>query len=394
MKKQLRIKTGLFVGLLTFALSMGIFIACKDNKEVVSDEVQQATNSYLKFDGKALSHVNADFRKIEAGNGYEKEFNILMTSISSPNMVSILSKLNTNFKINEDLNKANLIVIYLKKDVLSNISLNEVAGISVWQSIEKGISSHRLYRLNKENILELDTKYSVNTGKLLNRDINYLAISVLKDNPNINWVAYSVTNENYRTSSLEKPYIPDFTRLVINNSDVILSQASVMSCAGACPGAGSGCNPLGICESTIPTCLLTNLDAISKGRLATHLNLDIARNIRDNYMSKSTLGNQYISYYDKLSQVINNLDVRTSEKSLTDYWTMYNDLISIVETLKEGDSRKVVLNKEKKDRFLEMINYYRPISANKEYQTILTRIETDLKNISEKPKSEVLNIIE
>ncbi len=167
-----------------------------------------------------------------------------------------------------------------------------------------------------------------------------------------------------------------------------------MSCDGACPGVGSGCNPLGICESTIPTCLLTNLDAISKGRLTTHLNLDIARDIRDNYMSKSKMGNQYVLYYDKLSQVINNLDTRTSDKSLSDYWTMYNDLISIVETLKEGDSRKVVLDKEKKDRFLEMIAYYKPISANKEYQTILTQIETDLKNISEKSKMEVLNVIE
>jgi len=79
---------------------------------------------------------------------------------------------------------------------------------------------------------------------------------------------------------------------------------------------------------------------------------------------------------------------------LNDYWTVYNDLISIVETLKEGDSRKVVLDEEKKDRFLEMIAYYKPISANKEYQAILNQIETDLKNISEKPKKEVLNIIE
>jgi hypothetical protein len=398
MKNQLCIKkwsAGLFVALLTFALSMGIFIACKDDKEVVSNEVQEVTNSYLRFDGKALNHVNADFRKIKAGDGYEKEFNILMTSISSPNMDNILSKLKTNFKINEDFDKANLIVIYLKKDALSNVSLDEVAGVSIWQSKDKGVSSHKLYRLNNENILELDPKYSVNTGKLLNRDINYLSISVLKNNPNINWVAYSITNDNYRTSSLEKPYIPDFTRLVMNYSDVILSQAAVMSCsADGCGGAGSGCDPIGGCESTVPTCLLTNLDVINKGRLTTYLNLDIARDIRDNYMSKSKMGNQYVLYYNKLSQVINNLDTRTSDKSLNDYWTMYNDLISIVEKLKEGDSQKVVLDEEKKDRFLEMIAYYKPISANKEYQAILNQIETDLKNISEKPKKEVLNIIE
>ncbi len=119
MKKQLHPKKwsiSLSISLLTFSIVIGISIACKDNKDIVINEVQQTTsNSYLKFDGKELNHVNADFRKIKEGDGYDKEFNILMTSISSPNMANILSKLNKNFKLNEDLSNTNLVVVYLKK---------------------------------------------------------------------------------------------------------------------------------------------------------------------------------------------------------------------------------------------------------------------------------------
>lgn len=384
---------------MTITLCIGIIIACKNNVEDISSEAQAIKSSYLKFDGKNLDHVNANFRKIKKDDGYEKEFNILMTSITSSNMDIILSKLKTNFKIKENFDKANLVIIYLKNDALSNVSLDEVAGVSIWQSLGNGINSHKLYRLNSNNILELDPTYSVNTGKLINRDINYLSISVLKNNPNINWVAYSTTNENYSTSSLEKPYIQDFTHVVINNSDVILTQATVMGCStDGCPGAGGSCNPLGGCDSLIPNpgggCLLTNLDINSKGRISSKLNLDIARDIRDNYMSKSTVGNRYINYYEKISQIVNSLDTRTTDKSLTDYMTMYNDLVSIIETLKEGSSADIVLDIEKKGRFLEMIEYYRPISKNKEFQTILNQIEIDLKNISEKPRKDVLNIIQ
>jgi hypothetical protein len=70
MKKQLRIKkwsAGLLLGFCFLTLSTIVFVACKENNEVISSQEKQITLSvsYLKFEGKALNHLNAETRVIE-----------------------------------------------------------------------------------------------------------------------------------------------------------------------------------------------------------------------------------------------------------------------------------------------------------------------------------------
>lgn len=95
MKKQLLIKkwsAGLFVGLLTFALSMGIFIACKDDKEVVSNEVQEIPSnsfSYLKFTNLALKHINASINTIPKDGNAPNDVQQLRTEIADEDMNNI-----------------------------------------------------------------------------------------------------------------------------------------------------------------------------------------------------------------------------------------------------------------------------------------------------------------
>jgi hypothetical protein len=379
-------------------LSISIFFACQ-KKEDLQFNSNNLPGSYLKFAGESLTHVNADIRKINSGDGYEKDINILMTAVSTKNMTSILGKLKTQFPLTAKIDNPELLVVYLKNNELTDVTLKNIAGISVWEPIKDKISFHRFFRVTKENRLEEDPKYSVNTGGVLNRDINYLAINHLSNYKSINWVAYRVDKKNLRVSSEGSPKILDFTKAVINNSNVVLTGGALMVCAAAnppCPGAGDGCNPIGECMSWDGApggCILNSIEKASNGRLSSNLGLEVARDIRDNFMSKSSVGKKYTESYEKLSQIIINIDTRESNKKLSDYWQMYTDITGIINTIKNGENGEVVVHQDEKTRFLEMIKYYRPISSNKEFQTILNQIEEDLNKLTLKKRTEVLDFI-
>lgn len=106
--------------------AFGVF-SCKESSDVVNQDNQPTTsNSFLKFEGRDLSHTNALFRKVKKGDSYIAPFNVLNTGVTSENLSYILSKTISLLHL-EPLNdidkKPELIVFYLKDENLSNVKL-------------------------------------------------------------------------------------------------------------------------------------------------------------------------------------------------------------------------------------------------------------------------------
>lgn len=392
----------LFGGLCLIVICIFGVFACKESSDVVNQDNQLTTsNSFLKFEGRDLSHTNALFRKVKKGDSYTAPFNVLNTGVTSENLSYIFSKTILSLHL-EQLNdidkKPELIVFYLKDENLSNVKLSNVVGVSIWFPKTESITEHRLFRLNKNNKFEIDSRFSVDCGTIINRDINYLAAILLKDEGTVNWVSYynaSLIVDNLALKNI-KPDLHNFSQAVMNNADFILGGNAVMSCAGEpCGGSGYGCNPIGDCESALPSCPLENLNNVSsRARLGYRADLSLARNIRDNVMNKTRKGREYINYYYKISEIAHVFDNETDEISNADQIMLSIKLFEIVEKMQYGKDNDIIIDYDTKEKALDVIKAYKKISTNGEFQRILSTIEKDVLVLTLKEKNKVISYIE
>jgi hypothetical protein len=384
--------------LLSLVIASVVF-ACKDNtKELDNNNSNTQNVSYLSFDGLALNHLNATKNNIAQGDGYIKPINILVTSVSSDNLTEITAK-SASFLNLEDLDNLKVnpefVVFYLKNENFTNVEFKNIVGISIWTSKGNNTTEHRLYRLNTSGKFELDKTFNSICNIVLKKDITYLATNVLKNEPSINWISYHSNNSNKaRKTIAADSELKTFRQIVMDNADYILTgaaQSDCTPCGYSCPGGY--CDSFNECQCSSATdCVKSDVITTAKSaRIANNLSLDISREIRDNTLSKSQKGKDYIDYYYKISAISNAYDV-VNVNNVYDHIALATDLIQVTNKF-NSTSKEVIIDNDLKNGILEMVNSYKEVSKNKEFQNILKTIETDVKNLSLKEKQAVLNYI-
>jgi hypothetical protein len=384
---------GFIVCLLTIVLSISIFIACKDTDEIVSGEIQtipENSTSYLKFNGKALNHENAEIMQTEnEKNGEILKFTILRSQISASDMSFVLSKIKNMSEIS-GIDKTDLIVFYTnKEDAIKNLTTNEVEGFSVFLPQTKGVHLHQLYSKNSSGTFDLKNDYTGSSDALTVNDLGYIGGTLFDNNSKVNIVSY-YTNK-YSSNGDEK--IQSFTKLTIDKADFVLSIKDVFGCASGCDGGGMDCDIApqggsGACHGLCGFLNTLNQTKSKNLRVASIFTSSNAYAVRDDLLMKSKRGKKYVDYYYKVSDIAWRFDA-INEKTLSKHINVATDIFKIADKLKKGIGSDVVVNEETSEKILSLIKDYRRISTNKEYQTILANVEKDLKFVTGKKKVEV-----
>jgi hypothetical protein len=384
--------------LLTFALSMGIFIACKDNKEVVSNEVQTIPSnsvSYLKFTNLILKHINASINTILKDGNAPNDIQQLRTEIADEDMNNITKTILGKFSgdILQENKKPETLIFYFSEGDIKNPNIDNIIAISFFVSKDKnGLREHHLYTRNNNDNFTLNENYTSSVGNFELGDVNLLASTILKDAKNVKWALYNRLNIKSNTSAQND----DFKKTILNNADFIPYASSITSpCGSVCAVNGSGnCDANGLCSSGGGGgCLASDLNTKSLRVRAKGLDMDFAHNFRDDVLSKTRKGNIYIDYYYKISKIAT-LNSAVSSDNLLEHINFAHKIYQTAQKFQEDSSNEIIIDEDTKNEFLNFIKYYKTLSNNKEYQQILSDLENDFKDLSGKTRAKVITYLD
>ncbi len=400
MKKQLmhnKRKFFLISGIFTFLVIATIFVSCKENSGRVSNEISPLNDSYLKFEGEYLDHLNAV--KVKQTKDLNKPITYLSSELSIKDFKRILSMIPTNFS-NEKIEK---IIFYSNDDDLFDIKTNNIKAFSVFLSENNKYHIHHLFK-KKGNTFTEDENYTVRANHSLEYgDINQLAFSLMEDENSINWVLFKPKGANFKT--VLSQVTSDFKRNVINNSKTLLVGEALSPCRSAtesCPNMDygatcreDGCYSGGGEEEDGPgddgeDCPRNEADATArKVRISTKgLDSDFAYNFRDNFLKKTEKEKKYVTYYYKISRISSVYD-GINVQNIADRVAFVKAMYKVAHTLVEGADDDIVFDEGTTAISLKTLNEYSKLSNNKEYKEILKDIEKDVKQFSKKTKKEI-----
>ena len=396
-------------------LVASIVFACKesqDDKEILKktpEELGLGGTSYLKFENISIDHVNANKISSLAGEGYEKPINNLTTEISSKSMASITEKLDKIEGFDKAISSKLLnTIFYLKNANLEKIKMEDVEAVSIILFQGENSAKHVLFKRAKENPSNfiVDDTYTTicDQNQVSATDISYIAGTALKNYSSVNWVRYIDIEElsNMKPIVNNSEVNKNLKKIAINNATFLLSKKANPNCVAVCQIQAEGdCihpDPNSSRWDYDQPCLLEK--SIEKGktvnkssRIAQIFELDNIRDIRDNYMVKTEKGKEYIDYYDKMTQVSEAFDV-INVSNAYEHLIVAQELMGVMKTLVSGKKSEIVIDNEAKENYLKLINDYRKVTKNKEFQSMLNIFENDVKNLTSKNKESVMNYIQ
>lgn len=273
---------------------------------------------------------------------------------------------------------------------MSNVSFESIGAIGYIFSDNLGRKQHRL--ILTDNKVKQDDRFNIASGEILTRDFNYIGTVLNINNGPIYWTCYTRESASRQRSKLRTlPMKFELTKAGMNYSNVILSSEAAYSCA-ACNNTGPGCNPVGDCMTTVPdpgecTAEMVAAQGSNFNNNFT-VDLDEIRAIRDNFMNSYAKTKKYIDYYYKIGRVAGTYQT-INPGTFQQHANVLTDVISSVRILR-GNSEIIVINNQQRDRFLSMINYYKNVSSNAEFQQILQSIERDVNSYSNITRSHFL----
>ena len=369
---------------------MGIFIACKDNKEVVSNEVQEVTNSYLKFDGKYLDHLNAV--KIEQVKDLDKPITHLSSEVSE----RIFENIKISLLKNSDISKIEKVILYTTDENLYDIKLENIKAFSIFSSEEKDYHTHHLFKKNNDTFSE-DKNYIVRANHSLEiGDINQLSYSLMENESSTKWVLFKVKTVGIRKESpIQRT--DEFKKVIINNAKTLLVGEGLSPCRSAsetCPNMdyGATCTEEGCISGGggDGPCSKEQTDETAMQARMTTKNFDsnFAYDFRDNFLKKSEKGKKYIDYYYKISRISSVYD-GVNMSNIKDRVKFVTAMYKVAHILIEGKDNDIVFDDSTTEVSLNTIKDYSKLSENKEYKEILKDIEKDVRQFSKKTKKEI-----
>lgn len=110
--------------------------------------------------------------------------------------------------------------------------------------------------------------------------------------------------------------------------------------------------------------------------------------IRDEILSLSTKGKQYIDFYYKLGYVFKVTETYTNKKAeMTEIMDFIDNKAAFFSSASLSD---VIYNQTEADTIKTLIISFKTVTSNIEYQQILSTLNTDLNNLTGKTKSDIL----
>ena len=376
-----------------------IVFSCTNENTTNSDESANLLKN-LTFSNELNDNSNLLNR---SNNDYERVY------VETDNINTIVEN-NFDFVQINNLSEIKWLISYStqKFSDFEDVFLNNINALSVYYITEDNKFKHILYQKNN-GTFEINNDFEglgstlilPNTLKSISKDINSANIAFLSiTNTNLSLDGVNLLEENANRNENEYSLLSadNLFIKVSDNNDVIsyrYSDCNPMNCDGppevGCkisgdPGGGLECR-----GDITDICITeeTNEEIQERNLSLQPLNLDIARNFRDNFLNNSNKGRLYIEYYYKINYILQGMDF-IKKVSLISEYELAIKLYSIINDIENAPNNQILINSDDNDFLVSHLNKMKSLSRNSEFISILDNLILDINNYTNKTKSEIL----
>lgn len=300
------------------------------------------------------------------------------------------------------------IVIYCDKYLDdSRIEYESIGGLSIY-SYQDGVIRHNLFKKDDSGLMIEDKAYDMQVRgiitnmlkEILDREIypdkkdnkSYVIIS-LKDIPDIklrntrdDYLIKRKLSTIFQSMLKEAPPTPEncggFCEIV--QDEICEKKFALPEPTYECEEAPCGTN------GTFN--ILDDEESMSTDSLNICLNYGLQYDFRDDFMVNSEIGQMYINYYYTLSSYIDgNLSVSLALTTARRLAEFNNVMLVLLD--ENAFSNTIVIDTTLKNKLIALIEDYRELSTDQEFNDILDVILSDLNNFSGKTRAEFLSMI-
>lgn len=377
-----KMAASLFIAL-TFLLL--IVFSCKQEEQVQSTEIKFELID--KFNLKAEGRIKYC--------AFEEEFN---------NFKNFANELCIkNVKNGEEI----LGIVFYHNSILGSFfsrndfpEKDKVNGISFFIKDEMDIIHHSFYS-RKNNSFENVPELNLKTNVIGTKKMNFVKDFLSKEIPTQNYfVAFNFT-KNFNLNRTDDEFL-----LKIGVSNDLFASLEVDD--GKCPypctdtkgcecdvyasSEQKYCNPCGPCELTTMSENGMVSNTYSKEFLKTYLNLDDYTKFRENFLKNVTIGRKYIRYYEALGYYLSSLKNYDSKLLINtaSHLPIVHKIVKIISSNNSKDLNEIVISEMEKEKFVNLLEEYKKLSKNNDFQKIISDIEKDMNHFSGKTKQELL----
>ncbi|WP_439128575.1 hypothetical protein [Polaribacter sp.] len=320
--------------------------------------------------------------------------------------------INKNFlKQNVEIGFIKGITTYHYDNNSGNFKDSDIFGFSIYDIQDNNQIVHKFYLKEGESFkLKKELKETfMNTEsqnflvwKYKNKDYNSGNITVsrlfnIDDNTHTN--RRNTTRNEFNLFVLRHKYPK--SNFLQKNSISIYEDAGLADCRSGCSESGIGtcdggyyCNPSGggggqICKAPSVQNESIQQSLVTENEATNLFNLNLHRQLRDEFLAENSLGLKHIDYYYGISEFILISDYNTSTfiKMIQTLPSLNQSISKLLDNNIESD---IIINENLNNDLNSIINDYKVISENPDFQFILNDIKQDIDRITNKSENDLI----
>ncbi len=289
-------------------------------------------------------------------------------------------------------------IIYYGSIKIPDLTPNNSKAIQI---LYKGTNSYvnKFYKRNSSGTMILDQVLAVNTNDYSIDDIMALANYVLPGNPTIRAINFSkyqyapltnilpVNTQNLTKARIFNRIIPveSVCNKTCNKADEYKNCArSIFNPSLTCRDDNSG----GLCN------MRTLKDSSTKYNLpSAFIDNTFAYDIRDNFMSNSSVLTKYKKYFYRISEFEQAFNV-ISFSNLSSHLNLAQETFAVLNRLKNGAGTQVVFDNNYKTTVINFLNLYKSQTTDPDYIALFNDIQNDANLYVNKTKDQLTALIQ
>jgi hypothetical protein len=386
----------------TMVMFMSVFIlsSCADSQK--EETIKEQTE--LSFFNKSYPYYNYSYGKFDLNNfNSEAIIKSNLLTLNEGNFEDLKNKLVSLYDIKQSDSDNYVAITFYDNDINLNIN-NSITGFSILKSNNDGYYLEN-YRLEDDKVVLLK-KYSKKYSAILVDFFGFLSVKTDIGNNSFLTIIKEKKEDGINLEARTYTTDPKIDLALLEQYPIIFARSS----GHFCTQVGCGTTARGFCAfvdgNKDVTCERSDYvednecadddthedvpeheqeESITQGKAAMHF-------IRDNILAATFKGNEYIDYYYKVSYVLKVNDSYTANRTeLKELFALIHRKAILFIT---ANNNTIIIDNNEATYLKSLIDKYRLISNNEEYQFIFDKFESDLEALKNKNKGFITTYIQ
>jgi hypothetical protein len=337
----------------------------------------------------------------EAGNATGRVSSANITSakviLTSTQIASSFGDLKNQTTGLSGISTGNLLsVLYYSESAFDNIQLSNIRAVGVMINEGSKMRYRHFSRNPSTNSFSEIPGLNIAIDNYTNLDFELLLQEVASPNAQVASYLFATTEVEIKKGPQKASEATYLSKALI---EMDLPLPDDAKCAKPCERSPGACNKSGSGDDIKYSC-----DECVKGQMRTfasdnsisfnpeELSDAFAYKFRDSFLVNYAVGRKYFQYYYKLSYVVRAYRPFTAGNFLQNL-TFAKNIYLLANRLQFGQNTDIIVTSAFKSEATTMIDYYKTLSNNTEYNQILNSIKQDLILYENKPRSQVIALM-